>query len=164
VSSCQVDVLRGSTDALSTLNNTEMAGMSDGEGAGTYLGIGGAKCVVNATDGIGSRTDMSTGPTDVPCIATHANIPANATQIVSIPQKKTKLPDSPFGTTRMAPDKPNGYGNRMDTLTVCRDASSIGNDAITAENVMRIVRTSQNELKTENSPHTREITTPKLPK
>jgi len=81
----EMDVSRGLTDMLGASNRAETAGISCGEGAGTYLGVGGAKCVVNATDGIGSRTDASTGPTDIPCVATHANIPANATQIVSIP-------------------------------------------------------------------------------
>jgi len=156
----RADASRGSTDALSTSNNAEMAGMSDGEGAGTYLGVGGTKCIVNATDGVGSRTDASTGPTDVPCVATHANIPANATQIVSIPRKKAKPPDSPFGTTRTAPDEPNGVGDHTDGLSRCTDAHSVGNGRETAENDSRSVRKRQTEAQTRNSPKAHEIATP----
>jgi len=156
----RADASRGSTDALSALNNAEMAGMSDGEGAGTYLGVGDAKCVVNTMDGVGSRTDASTGPTDVPCVATHANIPANATQIVSIPQKKAKPPDSPFGTTRTAPDEPNGVGDHTDGSSRCTDVHSIGNGRETAENDSRSVRKRQTEAQTRNSPKAHEIATP----
>jgi len=156
----RADASRGSTDALSASNNAEMAGMSDGEGAGTYLGVGGAKCVVNATDGDGSRTDASTGPTDVPCVATHANIPANATQIVSIPRKKAKPPDSPFGTTSTAPDEPNGVGDHTDGSSRRTDAHSVGNGRETAENDSRSVRRRQTEAQTRNSPKAHEIATP----
>jgi len=151
-SSFQADASRGLTDTLSASNNAEMAGMSNGEGAGTYLGVGGAKCVVNATDGVGSRTDASTGPTDVPCVATHANIPANATQIVSIPRKKAKPPDSPFGTTRTAPDEPNGVGDHTDGSSGRTDASCVGTDAITAVDATETVSTPRKESKTQNSP------------
>jgi len=158
----RADASRGSTDALSMSNNAEMAGMSDGEGAGTYLGVGGAKCVVNATDGVGSRMDVSTGPTDVPCVATHANIPANATQIVSIPRKKAKPPDSPFGTTRTAPDEPNGVGDHMDGSNRRTDAHSVGNGRETAENEAESIRSHRTGSRTRNSPNGRDIATPKL--
>jgi len=115
---------------------------------------------VNTTDGVGSWTDTSTGPTDVPCAATHANIPANATQIVSIPRKKAKPPDSPFGTTRTAPDEPNGVGDHMDGSSRRTDAHSVGNGRETAENDSRSVRKRQMEAQTRNSPKAHEIATP----
>ena len=88
----QTDRLRGQTgrstgqmDASNTSNNAGMAGMSDGEGAGTYLDARGMKRVVDARDGIGSQSDMSSGHWDVPSVETDAMTPANTTETVSIP-------------------------------------------------------------------------------
>jgi len=81
-SSSQADGRRGRTDTLDVSNSTETDGMSWDDGAGTYLGIRGAKHVINTTVGIGSHTDASDGHRDVPSVQTHANIPANATQNV----------------------------------------------------------------------------------
>jgi len=159
----QADGRTGSTDALNASNGAETAGMSNGEGAGTYLGVRDAKRVVNATDGVGSRTDAFTGPTDVSCVRTDAITPANATQNISTPPRRKKPPDLPSRGTRQAPEEPNGYRNRADTSSVHTDVHSVENDARTAENDSRIVRTRQNEPKTQSSPMETARWTPDAP-
>jgi len=72
-------------DASNTSNKAETAGISHGEGAGMYLGVGDAKHVVHAMDGIGSHTDASSGHMDVPCVEVDTITPANVTQTVSTP-------------------------------------------------------------------------------
>ena len=59
-SSYQMDGLTGQTDASNASNGPEMAGMSCGEGAGTYLGTGDVKRDGDETDGIGSHMDLPT--------------------------------------------------------------------------------------------------------
>jgi len=81
----ETDGLRGQTDALNASNGAETAGMSDGEGAETYLGVRDAKRVVNATNGVRRHADALTGPTDVPSVETDAVTPANVLETVSIP-------------------------------------------------------------------------------
>ena len=84
-SSSQTDALRGLTDAPSISNKAETEVISHGEGVSTYLSAGGANCIVEKTDGIGSYTDASTGQTDAPNVKMDALIPANETQNVRIP-------------------------------------------------------------------------------
>jgi len=148
----QADGLRGLTDVLRTSNGTETASKSHSDEAGTYLGVGDAKRVVNTTDGVGSRMDALTGHRDVQCVETDAYITANATETVSAPRKRPKPPDSPFGTTRTAPDEPNGVGDHADGSTVRTHASCVGNDAKTAVNATETVSTPRKESKTQNSP------------
>jgi len=161
VSNGQTDASRGLTDVLRTSNSARTAGISHGDSAGTYLDVRGAKRVVNATDGVGSHADASSGHWDVQSVETEAITPANATQIVSIPRKKTKPPDLPMETARWTPDAPNGCGSHADAPSVRTDASCVGNDAKTAENATRNVRTRQIGQRTRNSPSTREIATAK---
>jgi len=61
VSGGQMDELKGQKDSLNASNKAKAAGMSDGEGAGTYLDTRGVKRVIDATDGIGSQSDVSRG-------------------------------------------------------------------------------------------------------
>jgi len=79
-SSSQADGRRGRTDTLDVSNGTETDGMSWDDGAGMYLGVRGAKRVINASVGVGSHTDTSDGHRDVPSVQMHVNIPANTTQ------------------------------------------------------------------------------------
>jgi len=162
-SSCQADASRGSTGVLDTSYSAAMAGMSDGEGAGTYLGIGDAKRVVHATDGIGSQTDASSGHWDVQSVETEAITPANATQIISIPRKKPKPPDSPAGAAKQCSEEPNGHGSHADTSSARTHASCVGNDAKTAANATETVKTSRNEQKLLNSPSGTAKRTPDVP-
>ena len=80
----QPDGLRGLTDgsgglmdALNALNKAEMAGMSHGEGASTYLSIGDTKCLVTETDGIETRADASIGRGDIPSVETETETAEN---------------------------------------------------------------------------------------
>jgi len=50
----QADELRALADASNTSNNTKMAGISNSEGARTYLGTRDAKHTVDGTNGLGS--------------------------------------------------------------------------------------------------------------
>jgi len=162
-SSCQADASKGSADVLGTSDRAETDGMSSYEGAGTYLGVRDAKRVVNATDGVGSRTDASTGSTDVPCVRTDAITPANAPENVSIPRKRQKPPNLPAETTRWTLDAPNGCGSHADASSVRRDAHCAGNGAETTADETEIVRTSRNELKMQNSPMETARWTPDAP-
>ena len=155
------DVSRGLTDASNASNKAEMDGMSNSEGAGTYLGAGGANRVVNATDGFGSQTDALTGPMDVPSVEADALTTANAPGIVSTPRKRQKPPNSPVETAKRHPDKPNGCGSRAYWSSVRTDAHCGGNETETAANATQRVRTRQIGSKTQDSPYTTEVATPK---
>jgi len=85
VSTGQADGLRGWTDTLDVSNSAGMDGMSDGEGAGTYLGARGTKRVVHTTDGVGSQSDASSGHWDVPSVGMDVITAANMPEIISIP-------------------------------------------------------------------------------
>ena len=135
-------------------NDAGMAGMSDGEGAGTYLDARGAKRVVDARDGIGSQSDMSSGHSDMPSTETDVNRSANAMENVSIPRIKEKPPDIPMEITRGHPDEPDGCGNSADTSSMQTDAHSIGEETETAANETENVRKRQKEARIQNSPET----------
>jgi len=139
-----------------------MNGMSNGEGAGMYLGAGGAKRIVDATDGIGSQSDASSGHTDMPCIEMDAITTANEPEIVNTPPKKPKLPDLPVETTRWVPGEQNGCSNHADASSVRTDAYCIGNSTETAVHAPENVRTRRNRWKMQGSPIGREIATPEL--
>ena len=156
----KTDESRVQTDAPNASNRPEMAGMSCGEGAGTYPGAGDAKHAVDATDGVGSHADTSSEHADVPNVQTDANRPVNESKNVRMLRKRKKPPDSPVETARRRSDERNGVGDRTDTSSVRMDAHCVGNDMETAENDTKIVRTCQNGSKMKNSPSGREIATP----
>src|SRR5207245_2401191 len=74
---------------------------SCGDGAGTYLGAGSAKRVVEETDGVRSHADALTGHRDAPSVETNARIPANEAESVSTRQMNEKTRNSP-GTREIA--------------------------------------------------------------
>jgi len=111
----QADVLRGSTDASSASNRAETDGMSNGEGAGTYLGAGDAKCVVDARNGVGNHMDASSRHSDMPSVKTDAISTANVTEIISTPRKRKKPPDSLVEAAKCAPDESNGLRDHTDS-------------------------------------------------
>jgi len=146
------DVSRARADASNTSNRAEMDGMSCDEGAGTYLSVRDVKCVVHATDGVGSQSDASIGHSDVPCVDTDTITPANMPEIVSIPRKRTKPPDLPIGAAKRTPDKPNGCGDHMDGPSVHTDVHSVGTGTQMAANETEHVRMHRIGLQTKNSP------------
>ena len=157
----QVDVSGGSTDVLDQSNNTEMTGLSHRDNAGMYLSVGDTKCTVLETDGVGCHVDVSTGQMDASSIEMDAVIPTNAAEIISIPRRKHKPPDSPVDTARTAPDKPDGRRNLADTSSICTDMHSIETNRKTAGIDNRNVRIHQINLTPRNSPETHKIATAK---
>ena len=93
-SSYQTDGSTGQTDASNASNGPEMAGMSCGEGAGTYLGTGDAKRDGDKTDGIGSHTDLPTGHGDIPSVANDMNISANDRRNIRMRQNESRTRNS----------------------------------------------------------------------
>ena len=93
--SCEMDGSRRQMDASRASNRPETAVVSHSEGAGMYLGAGGAKGDVEVTDGIERHVHMLTGHGAVPSIKTDMIIPARAPDSVSIPRKWIKPPDLP---------------------------------------------------------------------
>ena len=159
--SCKTDGARCQTDASRASNRPEMAVVSHNEGAGTYLGAGGAKGDVEVTDGVERHVHMSTGHGDVPGIETKAIIPANATQSVRIPRKKTKPPDLPVEAAICAPDEPNGRRDHTDRSSAHTDAQSLGTETETPANEAERVRVHRNRSRMQYSPKACEIATAK---
>ena len=155
----QTDVSRGQMDTLSVSNRAVTTGLSHNEGAGTYLAARDAKRNVNLTNGVGSHADMPSGDGDVLSVQTRAIKPADATEIVSIPQKKPKLPDIPDRATRGRPDEPNGLGNLADTSSIRTYVHCVGNGTKTAENETESISKRQTEAQTQYSPVTPGIDT-----
>ena len=153
----RADGMMGETDASNVSNRAETAGISSGEGVGTYLEAGGTKRIIDAMDGIESHADTSSGHMDMPNIQTDAKIPRNVPDTVSIPRMKAKPPDLPFGTAKRIPDEPYGCRDHADVLNACTDVYSIGTGTETAANEMQNVRTCQTDSRTQDSPSTHEI-------
>lgn len=123
----QVDGTTGEMDTSNVSNRAETAGISSGEGVGMYLEAGGMKCIIDATDGIKSHTDMSSRHMDMPNVQIDAKIPRNVPDTVSIPCMKAKPPDLPFRTTKWIPDEPYGCRDHVDASNAHMDPYSIGN-------------------------------------
>jgi len=148
----RADELRGLADALNASNGAEIAGMSDGEGAGTYLGVRDAKRVVNATDGIGSRMDVLTRPTDVSSVEMDAYSTANMMEFVSTTPRRKKPPDSPTSTAKWTPDRPDGCRSHADASSARTDVQSVVTDILTTANVTEIVSIPRKWEKPPDSP------------
>ena len=134
------DGSRESTDPSRELKRAETAMLGCGDGPSTYLGPGDAKRLVNEMDGAGIHADRLTGQADAPSVQMKAIKPAKATETISIPRKKVKPPDLPIETARGHPDELNGCGNLADTLSVCTDGHSDGDETETTVNETESVR------------------------
>ena len=154
-----VDGSGAQPDALSVLNDTEMVCVSHGEGAGTYLGTGDAKCGITEMDGVETHAEALTGHGDVLNVNMYAIKPENEMQIVSIPRKREKPPDLPVEAARCAPEESDGLGDQMDTSSARTDIHSAGNETEMSEIEMKIVSNCRNGSKTRNSLYTHEIVT-----
>jgi len=135
------DESRGLMDMARTSNSAETAGISHGDGAGTYLDIGDPKHGVEVTDGIRSHVDVSTGHGNVPSAELDAQTTTDTPEIVRTPRKRLKPPDPPGSTAKRTADCPNGCGSHSDASSVRTDTQSVGNDAETAANETDNVRT-----------------------
>jgi len=146
------DALSVETDAPNASNNPGTGGISNGEGVSTYLGTRDTNRAVNETDGFGSRTDTSSGLTEVPSVETDAITTVNAPGIVSTHPIEPEMPDLPSQGTEHRADTPNGSGNRADTLSRLSDVPSVANDASIPANKAETVSTQRTESEAPNSP------------
>ena len=160
-SSCETDGARHQTDASRASNRPEMAVVSHNEGAGTYLGAGGAKGNIEVMDGVERHVHTSTGHGAVPSVKTDAIIPARAPDSVSIPRKRIKPPDLPSRSARTPPDEPDGCGNHTDALRVFTDGHNVETESETSEIETGNVRIRQNGSNTQYLQSTPENGTPK---
>ena len=141
-------------------NGGATAVVSHSDDGGTYLGVRDTKRLVEMTDGIGCHTDTSTGQMDAPCIKTDVITAADTPQIVRIPRRKKKPPNSPMDATRTAPDSPNGVGDHADRSSMPTDVHSIGNKRETAGIETGNVRMGQIDSKLQNSLYMDKIVMP----
>ena len=112
-------------------NHTGTTGISHGDEPNTYLGAGGAKCGVDATDGIESHMDASTGQEDAHSVETNVLTATNAPETVSTRPTEPKPPDPPTKAAHSCANEPNGCSNCTDRLTVQADAPNALNGAET---------------------------------
>ena len=156
----RTDVLRGRTDAPNASSTPETACVSHSEGAGTYLGTGVPKRLVNATDGTGIHADTSCVRMDAQSVGVDTQTAGNETKNVRTRRTEEKMQNSPSRAAKRAPDEPDGCREHADASTVRTDAYSVETDTETAANKAESVRTRRIGRKTRNSPDSREITMP----
>ena len=140
------------TDALNMSNNAGTGGISHGDEPNTYLGAGGAKHGVDATDGTESHTDALSGHGDAQSIQTDAITTVNAPEIVSTHPIEPKRPNSPVGDAKHSVDVADGLASHMDTSSGHMDAPSVRTDALTPANEPQTIRIRPNDSKSQNSP------------
>ena len=157
------DVSCVETDAYTTANATETVSIPPKPKKPPDLPGKGARWAPDEPNGYGTRADTFSVRRDTYHVGNDTETPANAPENVSIPREKAKPPDSPFGTTRMAPDEPNGVGDHTDGSGGHRDVPSVETDARTTANDSRIIRTRRNGPKTQNSPMETAKRTPGVP-
>ena len=146
------DALSVETDAPNASNHAGTTGISHGDEPNTYLGAGGAKCGVDATDGIESHTDASSGHGDAQSVQTDAITTVNTPGIVSIHPIEPEMPNLPGEGARWTPDQPNGAGNLTDRSSAQTDAPSVQTDALMLANALETIKICPLKLKTPNSP------------
>ena len=157
----QADGLGGLMDAPSMSNKAETDVISHRDGMNTYLGAGDAKRDGDEVNGVGSQTDVLTWHGDVQSVRTDMVIPEKAMDNVRTTQTKEKLPDLPMETTRGRPGEPNGCGNHADGSSAHTDTHTTEDKTQTAVNKMENIRKHRNGQRTQNSPYTAKIKTPK---
>jgi len=140
------------TDALNMSNNAGTGGISHGDEPNTYLGAGGAKGGVDATDGTESHMDASSGHGDTQSVQTDAITTVNAPEIVSTHPIEPKRPNSPVGDAERSVDVADGLASHTDTSSGHMDTPSIQTDALTPANEPQTIRIRPNDSKSQNSP------------
>jgi len=121
----------------------------------------GARHDVSETDGTRSHGDASSGCRDAPSVETNALMPTKVPEIDKTSRKKDKPPDLPTRPARRRPDESDGLRDHADTLSVRKDAYTVAHEAEVAKNATKNVRTRQIGRRTQYSPDTHEIETPK---
>ena len=110
---------------------------------------------------MGSVADASTIHRDVHSIGNGMKTVAKITKVISIPQEKVKLPNSPTGAKIWRMGEADGTGNIADALLVCREAQCIKNNLKMAENASKMVKIHQIRPKMKYSLVGHESKTPK---
>ena len=113
------DDSRGWADVLSAPNKPEMANISHGEGAGTYLGPGDTKHGVRETDGVGSHVDTSTWSMDIPSVETNTLTPTIAPETVSTHLIESKPLKPPTMSANGCANETDGSSHHPGTLNMC---------------------------------------------
>ena len=164
----RADMTSGPTDVQSIAHETETAANAS-KTVSTRPNIpkppnspsGDAKRDVDETDGLGGHVDASNGQADPPSIDMDAIRPANESKCVRTPPNGLKGPDLPVEAASQRSDEPNGCRDHTDASSAQMDAPSIQTGASTPANGTERVRMRRHGSKTQDSPHGREIATPK---
>ena len=109
------------------------------------------------TDGLGGQMDALSWYRDAPSIQTDTIMTVNAQDIISIPQKRMKPPDSPVEAAKQRSNEPYSCRIHVDTLSMHMDMHSIRNSTEMATNKGRIIRTHQMNKKMQNSHNGQDI-------
>ena len=158
------DVSSVETDAYSTANATEFVSTTPRCKKPPDLPSQSPRWAPDEPNGFGDHADASSVRTDAYCVGNDTTTTVNATETVSIPQNEQKQLNSPMETAKRTPDVPDGSGSRADGSSVRRHAYCVGNETETAGYEAERVRTRRIGSRTQDSPETREIATPELPR
>ena len=112
----------------------------------------GANACANKPNGCRNPAETLTGHGEAPGVKMDTDTTANVIEIVRASPNEPKLPNLPIQSARSAPDEPNGCRNRSDASSGCMDVHSTGNDAQTAIDEAKTIRTPPNEPKMQNIP------------
>ena len=110
------------------------------------------KSPTKGANGCANETDGSRSTPGMLNMRTHSITPADKAGNIRTRQIESKWPNPPISAAKQLPDKLNSCGNRADRSIGHTDVHSIGNNAGTAENMLKNVRMRQNGWKTPNSP------------
>ena len=149
------------TDGDTTANVTKTVRIPRIEPKTRNSPIGTAKQCPDEPDSCGNQTDASSRCMDVHSAGNDAQMAIDEAKTIRTPPNKPKMRNLPAGAERRCTGMADGFRSHMDTLTTRKDTHSIANDAGTAENVSRNVRSCQNGPKMKNSPNADGFTMPK---
>ena len=149
------------TDAYSTANATEFVSTTPRRKKPPDSPVSTIRRTPDEPNGVGDHTDDLSGRTDASHVGNDVKTTANAAETVSTPKNEQKQLNSPMETVKRTPDVPNGSGSHADASSVRRDTHCVGNATETAANEAESVRTRRIGSRTQDSPITHEIATPK---
>ena len=122
--------------------------------------LGGANWHTNDLNGPANETDGSRHHPGMLNMRMHMITPADKVGNIRTHQIEPKMPNSPAGSATLHSDKPNGCRNHTDRSSVHTDMHNAQMDALTPVNRTERIRTSQTDLKWQDSPHTHETAMP----
>ena len=149
------------TDAETSANAIEIVRASPNEPKPPNLPIRSARSAPDKPNGCGNRPDASSGCTDMHSAGNDAQMAVDEAKTVRTPPNEPKMRNLPAGAERRHAGMADGFRSHMDTLTTRKDTHTTVNNAGTAENVSRNVRSRQYGPKTKNSPNADGFAMPK---